>query len=128
MGNRILLIWFFGLMGIYFLARYLRVHYDQLPPFFKHQFTDLLFVPVMCILALFFVRVFKRDHTIDISPWLVLLQVVLVSLYFEWYLPKYQSHVHPYTTDNWDVLMYFFGGGIFLILQRYLFHNKKVSA
>ncbi len=118
MANRKLLIWFFGLMSVYFIARYLRTHFEELPSFFKFQFTDLLFVPTMCVLALFFVRTLKRDPTITISPGLVFLQVALVSLYFEWYLPNFRANTHPYTSDYLDIWMYAFGGVLFLIIQR----------
>lgn len=121
MGKRKLIFWFLGFMTLYFITRYLRTEYPGLPSFFKYQFTDLLFVPTMCIFALMVVRWLKRDQTITISIGLVALQVILVSYYFEVYLPNYKSHIHPYTFDVWDMVMYVLGGFFFLLLQRKFF-------
>ena len=67
----------------------------------------------MSLFALIFVRLLKRDAKIKISPLLIFIQVVLVSLYFEVYLPKITSYV----SDPIDILMYVLGGFIFLLIQ-----------
>ncbi|MGJ8661622.1 MAG: hypothetical protein ACSHXL_06265 [Bacteroidota bacterium] len=110
--------WFMGFFGLYFIVRYIRANWLEAPSFIQYYFTDLLFVPTMCLFALFFVRLLKRDQTLKISPALILIQVVLVSVYFEWYLPNYQNHVHPYTSDTLDIVMYIIGGIIFWRLQK----------
>ena len=108
-------------MFLYFIARFTRTHFTQIPEFFKHHFTDLLFIPTVSIFGLIFVRMLKRDHSITISPWLIGFIVVLMSFYFEWYLPTYKNHIHPYTSDLVDVLMYILGGIGFLWIQARLF-------
>jgi len=112
--------YFLGLMFAYLLVRYLRVSVDMLPDFFRFYLTDLLFVPTMSIFALIAVRLLKRDRTLRIPAHYVFIQVVLVSLFFEWYLPNYSSKAHWYTSDLLDVLMYVIGGFLFLLLQRRL--------
>jgi hypothetical protein len=124
MGNRKLWLWFLGLMTLYFSARLLRIHFDAIPIFFKYYFTDLLFIPTVSIFALIFVRLIKRNNTILISAWLIGVLIVWLSLYFEWYLPTYKSHIHPYTSDWIDVLMYCFGGLLFLWMQKKIFQPE----
>jgi hypothetical protein len=125
MANRRIIISFFSLFGLYFIARFLRQNWAEAPLFLRFYFTDLLFVPTMCWSALFVVRWVKRNNSITISPVLIFIQVILVSIYFEWYLPNYKSHLHPYTSDYWDVLMYGLGGLIFWWWQKTANSPKK---
>lgn len=115
-------IFFVLIMLIYFFTRYLRSTSPELPDFFRYHFTDLLFVPAMGLFALIFVRLLKRDHNITIPGVYVLIQVVFVSLFFEWYLPNYSAQHSTYgwyTSDYVDCIMYSLGGGIFLLIQRF---------
>lgn len=111
--------WFIGLMSFYFFVRYIRVNVEGMPDFIRFYLTDLIFVPTMCCFALIFVRILKRDTTITISPVLVLMQTLFVSIYFEWYLPTYKGRIGWYTSDPWDIVMYFCGAFLFLVIQRY---------
>jgi len=107
------------IMLLYLTARYVRVGVNGVPDFFRFYFTDLLFVPAMGLFALIFVRLLKHDNTIKIPWFYVLAQVILVSIYFEYYLPNYSSmRMEWYTPDMIDVTMYFLGGGLFLLIQR----------
>lgn len=121
MGKNKLTIWFIGFFAFYFLVRYVRTHWIDAPNFVKYYLTDLLFVPTMCLFALLLLRLIKRDKTISISFGLIFTQVALVSIYFEWYLPTYKRHIHPYTSDLWDVAMYILGGILFWVLQKRFF-------
>lgn len=118
MANKRLWLRFLGLIAVYFIARYLRTNVEDIPDFFKYHFTDLLYIPTVATFSLIFVRLLKRDNTITISPWLVAFLVVFMSVYFEWYLPTYRAHIHPYTSDIWDIVMYALGGIGFLLIQR----------
>jgi amino acid permease len=115
--NKKAILWFAGIMCVYFTARGLRLAVD-LPDFFRFHLTDLLFVPAMSLFALILIRRFKKDESLQIPRLTVFAQVVLISIFFEYYLPTYRSHIHPYTSDPVDVLMYFTGGVLFLVLQR----------
>ena len=124
MANKKLWWWFLAFMTVYFVARYARSNIDNLPDFFKFQFTDLLFIPTVSTFALIFVRLFKRDNSITISTWLIAFLVVLMSVYFEWYLPTFKSHIHPYTSDWIDIVMYVLGGAMFLFVQKKYFQKS----
>ncbi|MFT5859198.1 MAG: hypothetical protein ACI865_001298 [Flavobacteriaceae bacterium] len=112
---------FVALMSCYFLVRYIRSTFHTVPDFIHFYLTDLLFVPVMATVALIIVRLIKRNQRIMINPRLVFLQTALISIYFEWYLPRYDSSSNVYTADLWDVVMYFSGAILFLLLQKKLF-------
>ena len=77
----------------------------------------ILFVPTMCLFALILIRRLKNDASIQIPIISVVIQVIAVSVYFEWYLPSQNSQ---YTGDLLDVVMYVIGGMFFLFLQRKL--------
>jgi hypothetical protein len=115
-------IFFAAIMLFYLLVRWYRPMSDSL--FIRHHLTDVLFVPAMCLFALIFVRFFKRDNTIVIPWYYVLIQTALISIYFEWYLPTFHGRPGWYTTDWIDVIMYFTGAGIYLLLQRPLTLSK----
>ena len=113
------LIYFGAIMLLYFAIRYLRINIDHPSDFLRYHLTDLLFVPAMGFFALTFIRFIKQDHTLTISPLLIFIQVIFVSLYFEWYLPSYSpKRFEWYTSDLIDVGMYFLGGFLFLVIQR----------
>jgi len=109
------IIFFLCLMTVYFLVRWALIFGET--GVLRWYFTDLLFVPAMCTFALIGVRFLKRDHSIRITWRQVFLQVLVVSFYFEWYLPAEDS---KYTSDPWDVVMYIIGGFVFLFVQRRL--------
>lgn len=60
----------------------------------------------------------------------VILLVIGLSFYFEYYLPNYKSKPGWYTQDIWDVLMYVLGGLLFMIYQvaehRYVQRKTQV--
>lgn len=117
--------WFVGLMTIYFIIRYLRVNIDGLPDFIRFYATDILFVPAMTCFALIFTRILKRDHTLMIPIYMVLIQTAIISLYFEWYLPTYKSKPGWYTSDWVDVIMYFIGAILYLTIQKFSLKLNK---
>ena len=71
----------------------------------------------MCTFGLIWVRILKRDREIKVRWWHVILQVIFVSWYFEWYLP---ANNQKYTGDPVDVVMYVTGGLLFLAIQKKL--------
>lgn len=108
------------IMSTYFLVRYLRNHFPDLPDFFRYHFTDLLFVPAMSLFALIVIRFMKRNAEITIHWLVVAVQVVIVTLYFEWYLPNNPPEGHIHVSDWVDCLMYALGGLSFIITQPLL--------
>lgn len=117
--------WFLGLMSFYFTVRYLRVNVDGLPDFVRFHLTDLLFVPTMTCFALIFTRILKRDSSLLIPIYMVFIQTALVSIYFEWYLPTYKSKPGWYTADWIDVVMYFMGAFIYIVIQEFSLKRSK---
>lgn len=115
------------LMSFYFLIRYLRVTVENLPDFIRFHLTDLLFVPAMSVFALIIIRFLKRDSTLTIHWLSVALQVVIVSIYFEWYLPNNAPAGHIHVSDWIDCLMYAIGGVLFILTQPYLRVKKDAK-
>ena len=88
--------------------------------FFRFYFTDLLFVPSMCLFALIGVRFLKRDYKIRIPAKYVFAQTLFVSILFEYVLPSSQTYAKVQTADFLDVVMYFIGAILYLVLQKRL--------
>ncbi len=107
----------FLLTILYLVTRYLRAQGVELPSFFIFHFTDLLFIPIQLTICLISVRLLKRDHRICIPVSLVGCITGWMAVLFEWYLPVYKGS-NQHTPDGMDVLMYCFGGCLFLILQK----------
>ncbi len=118
MANRTLFGLIVGLFSSYFFTRWLRVNWSEAPDFIKFQLTDLLFVPLMGCVAWLVTRIIKRDPKLRLPWYYAYVLVLLSAIYFEWYLPNFKSHVHPYTSDWMDVVMYLIGGIIFHLLAR----------
>lgn len=115
--------WFILLMIFYFGCRILRTTMNDLPIFLKNHFTDLLFVPVMCLFSIVILRLIRKDTSLIIPWYAVMLQTIFISYYFEYYLPNQQNN--PYVGDVIDVFWYFIGALFYLILQRYNFRFFK---
>lgn len=113
-------------MSLYAIIRILRASFE-LPSFFAYYLTDVLFVPAMCLFALAVIRLIRPENAIVIPWYYVVLQTVLVSIYFEWYLPSMCTHEPCYVADRWDVLCYLAGACIYLVLQRHYLSTLKMS-
>lgn len=112
--------YFFGIMFFYFIVRVVRIGFPNAPDFVRYHLTDLLFIPAMALFALIFARLIKRDKKLTIPPFLLFFQTSIIALYFEIYLPFYSSRASEYTSDIIDVMMYFVGAIVFLLLQKRL--------
>lgn len=115
------------IMAAYFLIRYLRSTFPELPDFIRFHFTDLLFVPAMCLFALISLRFIRKDPDFTIHWFSVALQVVLVCLYFEWYLPNNSPEGQLHVADLVDCLMYALGGVLFMLLQPFVSRKGKLA-
>ena len=106
-------LFFCLLWAVFYLARI-----SQHPILFLHgHFTDLLAVPVIANLGLWFQRVFayKRSTYVLKAGHLVFI-VVYISIVFEWLLPKYDQQ--KYTGDWLDVFLYVLGGLFFFYIMN----------
>lgn len=89
-------------------------------PFLNGYLDDVIAVPVIANLGLWFQRVFViKSNYYVLAPAHVIFIVIYISVVFEWLLPCYSS---TYTADYWDVLLYIIGGIFF-----YMVMNKPVT-
>ena len=80
-------------------------------PVLNGYINDMIAVPVIANLGLWFQRVFViRNNYYVLAPWHVIFIVVYVSVIFEIVLPHYSK---MYTADWIDVLLYAAGGIFF---------------
>jgi len=112
-------------MLFYFIVRLLRQQWHNAPLFLANHVTDILFVPAMATFALIVLRRIRNDSHLLIPTVYVIIQTVLVSLYFEWYLPNYPMNGHTYTADFFDVICYFSGAILYLFVQYRYFQNSR---
>lgn len=87
--------------------------------------TDLLAVPVLANLGLWFQRILMvKRSTYILKFGHVLFIVIYVSVVFEWLLPKY--HPEKFTGDWFDVLLYILGGVFFFMrMNKPLFEKSS---
>ena len=89
-------------------------------PVLNGYIDDLLAIPVIANLGLWFQRVFViRNNYYVLSPWHVTFIVIYVSVLFELALPSYSK---TYTGDWIDVALYMVGGIFF-----YQIINKPIA-
>ena len=93
-------------------------------PVLNGYIDDLLAIPVIANLGLWFQRVFAiRNNYYVLSPWHVAFIVVYVSVLFELVLPYYSK---IYTGDWIDVVLYLTGGIFFYkIINRPIIAEKR---
>lgn len=87
-----------------------------LPYFFKCYFTDLLALPLTLGATTFLLKKYTLNKEFDLSPLKILVACLYFSALFEWFLPYYSN---AYTSDFFDVVCYFTGGGMYLCITRY---------
>lgn len=104
-------------MLLYCIARLIRMSFPDALPLFSGYFTDILFVPAMCTFALIFTRIIKRDTTLKVQWYLVVLITIAISYYFEYYLPFQPGNT--YISDGLDVVCYAIGAILFGVIQYF---------
>ncbi|HNR85372.1 MAG TPA: hypothetical protein PKN22_01955 [Taishania sp.] len=92
-------------------------------PIVHHYFTDLLFIPTQLLICLIAVRFLKQNQSITIPFWLIVINVVLMSLLFEWYEPMVKNNTQQ-TADVFDVVMYVLGGILYYLIQKTWFQRN----
>ncbi len=109
--------WFTVLMLLYCIARLVRWSFPEAFPLFSGYFTDILFVPAMCSFSLIFTRMIKRDATLKVKWYLILLITVAISYYFEYYLPFQPGNT--YISDCLDLVCYSIGAVLYGVIQYF---------
>lgn len=102
-------------IGIYLIIQLSRF-FEILPSGLINSYgADLVCMPVVLCLSLFFVRKVKKDEHIMLTIPMILFMICLWGFYFEMYLP---SRNPVYTSDPIDGLMYLVGGITFYLWQK----------
>jgi len=102
-------------IGLYGIIQLMRLN-EVLPGGLINSYgADLVCMPVVLSLSLFFVRKVKKDNQIILTIPMILFMVALWSVYFELYLP---SRSPMYTSDPVDAIVYFVGGASFYVWQK----------
>ena len=117
--------WFLGGCLVWVIVTTLRRDGHPLPVL-NGYINDLLAIPVIANLGLWFQRVFviRNDYYV-LSPWHVVFIVVYVSVLFELVLPYYSK---TYTGDWIDVILYMVGGVFFykIINRPIIAENRRI--
>ncbi len=92
-----------------------------LPRIIQFYLNDFLIIPIVLSVCLYVIRELRHDHTYKIPIIYILYICFGYSIFFEYYLPRILSR---YTSDFIDVILYFAGGGVFYLLQKY---TKAIS-
>lgn len=112
--------WFLFFVLIWAIIFTLTKQHVFLPKLAQYYLLDLIAVPVLANLGLFFLRFIMQNNSLLLKVWQLLFIVISTSLFFELLTPIYNPY--RYTADILDVLCYCFGGLFFWKVM-----NKKVS-
>ena len=83
-------------------------------PIISDYFSDLICIP----LSLLFIEWFSSKistNKLEIGNLHILVAILYFTFVFEFWMPSISKQ---YTADNWDILCYFIGGGIYGLLFR----------
>jgi hypothetical protein len=111
---------FIGVLSLIFLTNYWLQSQGFSTAFTRNYLDDLLAMPIIFYLTQSLMRLLlkREDFKLDIA--MLMLGFLMVSIGFEWVLPKYFEHL---TSDFWDVLCYAFGTVIFYFLNLHKVDN-----
>lgn len=87
------------------------------PRYVNDYLNDLLCMPLVLGLLLCMVRYLKNDSSFRFSKSFIAGLALYYSVYFEYYLPDFNSR---YTGDWIDIMLYFFGGFLFYAYHKLL--------
>lgn len=96
-------------------VEYLRLAEIPAPRWIFNYLNDFLIIPIVGLICLHVIWLFKRNYHIKLDLISILLLVIIYSFYFEIYLPPISDR---YTDDFWDVICYILGGIILYFLQK----------
>jgi len=105
------------LIALYIAAGIFRFYSVTGSYFIRFHLTDLLFIPAQLTFTLILLRYIKRNHQLMLPTGFIWVNFILMSALFEWYLPVCKNSPRQ-TADVVDVLMYFSGTLLFILLQK----------
>jgi len=103
---------FFGVFLVVYTLQKLQI---PLPLWINNYVNDFLCMPVVLSICLAVIRTLKKDNKLFLPLSAILSLTIFYAIYFEYYLPKVNVR---YTADWLDVLLYFFGAGVFYLFQK----------
>jgi hypothetical protein len=112
--------WFIAFSLVWVIIFTLTKLHIYLPNIFQFYTLDLIAVPVLANLGLWFLRFLLQDDHLKMKPWQLLFIVLIVSIFFEVLMPIYNSK--RYSADILDVFCYIFGGLFFWLVM-----NKAIA-
>lgn len=102
--------WFWVFLGLYLYIYISKRNGIIFPPIVQYYLSDLLAVPVVASLSVWFMRWSLQRKKFVLQGWQVIFIVIIFSIVFEMLLPLFMKR---YTADILDVLMYITGGLFF---------------
>lgn len=89
-----------------------------LPKWIAFYANDFLCMPLVLSISLAAIRYIKKNAAIYVPLRVVLAITTYYAVYFEWIMPKFSSR---YTSDPIDILLYFLGAILFVVVQKRLY-------
>ena len=117
MSKKIFILLFIAAMTIFVMQKL----ETYLPEIINNYANDLLCLPLVLGSILYIIRRLKNDSNFQLPLVFILLMATYYSVYFEYYLPSYNSR---YTSDWIDVGLYFLGAFAFYGYESV--RNRKV--
>lgn len=100
---------------LYLMVRVARLGAFELPSLINSYLTDFLCMPIILTLSCIGVRLVKRLPNLRLTRFMIFGMTSFYALLFEYFLPN-QNKI--YTSDPWDVVMYFSGAVLYFQFQR----------
>lgn len=104
-----------GLLCLIFVANYILQYFEISSNFSRNYLDDLLAMPIILYMAQVLMCLIYRRPKFILDELMLLYGFLIVSLSFEWILPKYFPNL---TADFWDVICYAVGTLVFFMLNR----------
>lgn len=99
----------------YFGVQFAKYFDYQSFSFISNYLNDLIVIPIVATISLYFLWLLKKDFSIRIGVFTLASLVIFYSVYFELHLPENNPR---YTGDVWDVFCYCIGAIAFYVLQK----------
>lgn len=104
-----------GVLFFIFLCNYLLQNLGYSNTFTRNYLDDLLAMPIILYIAQVMMRIVYKNKGMKLDVTMHLYGFALVSIAFEWILPKYFDHL---TSDYWDIACYAIGTLAFYLLNQ----------
>ncbi len=104
-----------GVLFLIFLINYILQNRGYSNAFSRNYLDDLLAMPIILYLAQILMRLVYQNKALKLDLTMHLYGFALVSIAFEWILPRYYVHL---TADYWDIACYALGTITFYLINH----------